>query len=458
MSTPSCRATALVAAILLCASVGCRTSSLLDVPTPAGVVAGGALRGAAGAEALRAGAEGAFSAAFGSFNNTLGSHVGITGSFTDEFDEDFAFFGPETALGARDIELSIDGGGGNYTATDIPYKALQKARLSALLASQALEKAGQAVPSSEIAETFALAGYAELLLAEDYCAGVPLSTANADGTTVFGQPLTTDSLLGDALAKFDSALAHAGTDTIGDFARIGRARALMNRGRYAAAEGAADSVRTGFTFVAEYQAGNVNNGQFYADLIASPIMRVAERKGVTGVNFVSAADRRAPIDSSLGTDFAGNTFYYPAKFPTTGTTLTVAGFIEARLMSAEAHLSLGDSNGWAAILNTLRQTAITPAMDTLTSDSTATASPDRRLSVMFRERALWLFGEGHRLGDLRRLVRQYGRDQSVVFPSGPYPYAGIPGVPATFGTDVTFPIQAVEAANPNFHGCLDRKA
>ncbi len=458
MSTPSLRTTTIVGAVFLYASVGCRTSSLLDVPTPAGVVAGGSLRGAAGAEALRAGAEGAFSAAFGSFNSTLGSHVDITGSFTDEFDADFVFFGSETALGARNIELPVDGSGGNFTATDIPYKALQKARLSALFASQALERAGQAIAPSEIAEAFALAGYAELFLAEDYCAGVPLSTANADETTVFGRPLTTDSLFGDALAKFDSALAHAGSDTVGDFARVGRARALLNRGFYAAAQAAADSVRPGFTFVAQYQGGNVNNGQYYSDLFATPLKRVAECKGGTGVNFVSAADRRAPIDSSLGADLVGNTFYYPAKFLPTATTLTVAGFVEARLMSAEAHLSLGDINGWAAILNTLRQTAIAPAMDTLTSDSTTGASLDRRLSVMFRERAFWLFGEGHRLGDLRRLVRQYGRDQSVVFPNGPYPYAGIPGVPATFGTDVTFPIQAVEAANPNFHGCLDRKA
>jgi len=43
-----------------------------------------------------------------------------------------------------------------------------------------------------------------------------------------------------------------------------------------------------------------------------------------------------------------------------------------------------------------------------------------QIDVMFRERAFWLYGTGTRLGDLRRLIRQYNRDQSIVFPIGPY--------------------------------------
>ena len=36
-------------------------------------------------------------------------------------------------------------------------------------------------------------------------------------------------------------------------------------------------------------------------------------------------------------------------------------------------------------------------------------TPAAREDLMFRERAFWLFGTGHRLGDMRRMIRQYGR-------------------------------------------------
>ena len=48
----------------------------------------------------------------------------------------------------------------------------------------------------------------------------------------------------------------------------------------------------------------------------------------------------------------------------------------------------------------------------------ADAGDDRtmRRRFFFREKAFWKFGRGQRLGDLRRLVRQYGRTQDKVFP------------------------------------------
>ncbi len=77
---------------------------------------------------------------------------------------------------------------------------------------------------------------------------------------------------------------------------------------------------------------------------------------------------------------------------------------------------------------------------------------------MFTERAFWLFGTGHRLGDLRRLVRWYGRDQSVVFPVGTFLNGAGVGQYPIYGTATNFPIPVGEKSNPNFHGCLDRAA
>jgi hypothetical protein len=71
---------------------------------------------------------------------------------------------------------------------------------------------------------------------------------------------------------------------------------------------------------------------------------------------------------------------------------------------------------------------------------------------MFREKAFWTFGRGQRLNDLRRLVRQYGRAPTSVFPEGVHFKAG------TYGPDMNFPIVTDEESNPNFKGCLDRNA
>jgi len=63
-----------------------------------------------------------------------------------------------------------------------------------------------------------------------------------------------------------------------------------------------------------------------------------------------------------------------------------------------------------------------------------------------------MFGTGHRLGDLRRLIRQYGRGSETVFPSGAFGKGG------SFGGDVNLPISQDETNNPNFSQCLDRDA
>jgi hypothetical protein len=55
-----------------------------------------------------------------------------------------------------------------------------------------------------------------------------------------------------------------------------------------------------------------------------------------------------------------------------------------------------------------------------------------------------MFLTSHRLGDLRRLVRDYGRDSEDVFPTGTY------HKPGSYGADVNSPIPQAEDNNPNF--------
>jgi len=129
--------------------------------------------------------------------------------------------------------------------------------------------------------------------------------------------------------------------------------------------------------------------------------------------------------------------------------------IDARLIEAEARLQVADYAGMMSILNTLRTTGQTigplkvAAMPTLATTPTA---KDAAVSLFFRERAFWVFGRGQRLSDLRRLIRQYGRTQDQVFPTGAFHKGG------NFGADVNLPVPDAELTNPNFKGCIDRKA
>jgi len=76
------------------------------------------------------------------------------------------------------------------------------------------------------------------------------------------------------------------------------------------------------------------------------------------------------------------------------------------------------------------------------------------VDLLFQERGYWLFLTGHRQGDLRRLVRVYGRDPERVYPTGRYP-----GAFNIYGTDVTAPIPGAERlSNPLFTGCRSRGA
>jgi hypothetical protein len=70
----------------------------------------------------------------------------------------------------------------------------------------------------------------------------------------------------------------------------------------------------------------------------------------------------------------------------------------------------------------------------------------------FKERAYDLWLTSHRLGDLRRLVRQYDLSPSTVFPSGEYAKGG------SYGTDMNFPIPVDAQFNPLGLACFNRNA
>ena len=125
-------------------------------------------------------------------------------------------------------------------------------------------------------------------------------------------------------------------------------------------------------------------------------------------------------------------------------------------MEAEAKLNASDFAGMMTILNALRTAPqnlgsfSTPAMSTLATPATKADA----VNLFFREKAFWTYSRGQRLGDLRRLIRVYGRaaDGSDTFPAGTFFKGG------TYGSDVNFPMTVDETNNPSFAKCLDRKA
>jgi len=134
--------------------------------------------------------------------------------------------------------------------------------------------------------------------------------------------------------------------------------------------------------------------------------------------------------------------------------IIVVSGVDARLIEAEAKLNAGDFAGLTTILNALRAAPqnLGPITTAAMSALTVPATKDAAVNLFFREKAFWQFGRGQRLGDLRRLVRQYGRTQDQVFPTGTFHKGG------TYSTDVNAPLPDVEKSNPLSMGCIDRNA
>ena len=124
----------------------------------------------------------------------------------------------------------------------------------------------------------------------------------------------------------------------------------------------------------------------------------------------------------------------------------MASGAEARLIEAEAELKKANNATFLQKINDLRAfQKLGPVTDP--------GTPAARVDLLFRERAFSLFATSHRLGDMRRLVRQYARPAESVFPTGNYHKDGL-----KFGTDVNFIVPAPERNNPKFTGCIDRAA
>lgn len=467
------RSSWVVGALALAATAACNPDQLLevedvDVATPQSVTAPTAL------PAVRAGAISDLQVALGAGQEdgvmTMGALLG------DEF------VWAETFPTRFEIDYrTIDPTNGTLAGF---YGRLQRARASADRAA-ALYQAGDPTNIGR-AEVLALAGFSYIFLAEQYCNGVPVSTFDVlTQQETYGAPMANAALFQIAVAKFDSALQIVGSPaspnatqtSVINLARVGRGRALLNLGRFADAATAVRDVPTAYRYTLFFSenSGRQNNPVFQVTNVFPRFSTGGSqvREGGVGLPYREDAARDPRVYLVRGTGGAypavgadGSTpMWIQVKYPNRSAPVVLASGIEARLIEAENLQRTGGN--YVAVLNDLRANLpsllVTAPPATLNLPAfaplpalTAPAAAAEQVDQLFKERAYWFFLDGHRLGDMRRLIRQYGRSQETVFPSGAHQKGG------AYGPDVNFPVPFDETNNPEFARaggqCLDRRA
>ena len=446
---PLRRAAPVLALGLLLPLAGCDLDSVLavedvDVATPE------SLQDPNAVPVVYAGALSDFAVAYGGSGQTGGGSDGegqilMSGLLGDEFIATGTF---DTRIEVDRREIPVEAGDGVTDSGQLEesYQQLHDARVAAENGTELFLRA-ELPDDPRRSQLFSFAGYTYNFFGENYCSGVPYSSVDIEGRFEYAGPSTTEETFELAIARYDSALAIAepGSDAEA-LALVGKARAQVNLGRFDEAAATAAAVPTDFAFLINYAENTPlqENGVWhYAQ--ENGRYGVTDTEGGEGLPYRSAMDPRVPwfvaerdpFDTTLPFPyFAQN------EYPTRGADIPLATGVEARLIEAEAALRGGDEAGALAILNDLR--ALSDELDPLESIATHT---------LFRERAYWLWLTSHRLGDMRRLVRQYGMDSDEVYPSGDYFRPGL-----RYGDDLQLPIHQTELQNPEFQGCLNRDA
>lgn len=373
-------------------------------------------------------------------------------------------------------------GADNSTVTNA-FRALHRVRTAVNQALPLMREWRPNDPTVRLAELYLARAFAEMQLASDFCNGIPLSdAAGGDGRIIYGEPISVDSVFKLAVITADSGIAlSTGTDTASVNVlyalRVIRARARMATATTAAERAAIAGdvtttlVPTTFSYNHTFSTttgdngiwGQPNSNRRY--LVGDSVEGNARNIRVfNAIPFFSAGDPRLPAgltisgpasnpirDTAKSQD--GLTYSRTTPLYARTTSVAVANGIDARLLEAEAQLNAGNvtgANGMIPILNGLRGaartlgTVTTPVMANLVDPPSGTAVD--RENLLFREAALWTFSRGQRLGNMRRLVRQYGRAATSVYPEGQH-YRG-----TTYGTDLTLPIPQQELNNPNYPG------
>jgi len=302
-----------------------------------------------------------------------------------------------------------------------------------------------------LAQLFSYRGYAILQAAEDICTGFPINDVTETQEQIYRPVYTTDSAVMLALTQLDSAIADVKDSThYLYFSNVLKGRALLDLGRYDEAAAAVATVPDSFAYSTDPSYGNTF---YYTDQGNDPAWTfqaypIGDHEGGVGLDFLSEHDTvriptryvRQGFNDTTIAEYTENK--YPSDMP-----MVLASGTEARLIEAEVALHNNDPQ-WLVILNALR----TPVgLAPLTDPGT----PDLRVDLVYHERAFWLYLTGRRLGDQRRLIRNYGRASATLFPAGGNPF--VPSAPYHNTTAIPFSFANESEFNPYVTaGCISQ--
>ncbi len=460
---------------------GCKLDGIVKATDP-DIIDPAFIQSVSGAEGIRLGTLGRFNAnttggeSMLLYGGLMGDEFTTGDTFTQRIETDQRSLTPENA---------------NLTTA---YRGIHLVRVGAIQARDALRKFPQPTGNEwRLAEMYFAEAYMIDILAEHFCNGQPLSTLENFQETPSPR-IPTDSLYLIAQAKIDSgsalllpALTTANDVRVRNALLVLKARIAINQGNFTLASTVASSVATTYAWEQEHSLTTrtpgvwsfVNNQRRYiisnnegplnmgfANAVQDP--RVPTCQPGTG-GFNAAACTTAGFTTTRPFD-SGNTAVpnsrYILTWDTDSRNVALVNGMQARLYEVEALNRLGNFAGALAVMNTLRATPPTyvlPGGRTVTGLTPLVdpVSADARRDLIFREKGFWLFGTGHRFGDLRRMMRQYGMTQNQVWPNGTWQISRVPG----YSTDVTFPTPAAEANNrlipqstPGIPACIDRNA
>lgn len=392
----------------------------------------------------RSGALSVYASALGKFQTGVSEISKNVSLFTDERE-----IHPGANILADKFDARIIGVDGLQDKES--YEYLNSARITFSQVRDIVRKLNDPSISYLLSASYALEGYSVLMLAENFCSGIPLSRLSFDGTVNYEQGSSTSQTLKTAISLFDSSMAIEHDSTrFNILPRIGKGRAYLSLGQLDSAYASVENVDVNSAFNLYYtEALDLSNKRPYTFWrikameysISVLAYGVKNNEGVNGIQWFSLTQ---PIDSRIPMNIELiNGVYLGRPHKYTGSTLVfpLAKGIEKKMIESEYLLSVGDSR-WIDVINEARQTKGIP-------DTVDPGTPKAREDLLFRERALWFYFDGYRLADYRRLVRQYARSPYEVYPVGVY--EGGNGTTPIYGDAFVF--SPPERPNRKYLGC-----
>jgi hypothetical protein len=367
--------------------------------------------------------------------------------FTDELRNHHVFF-EERLIDQRRV------GPENATYVAFHYNLLHRSRFLADSVAGRLKVllADSAMSDNRLARVQAYAGYTYVLLAEQLC----------ESPVNLSRPYTSAELLTQfALPRFDEAIAVAtaakgragataaqiaAADSVLNFARVGAARASLWLNDKPKAIAYATPVPTAFEFRAYFSENSTrennpiwgrmssgSSGSNSGSLTNTPFEALAGDprvpRPVATERVMDATNAFIPNSPSAYSTYTGTAV--GGDFSRAGW-MRIASGLEARYIEAEARGPTAES---IAFIESRR--AVYP------TGTTATDAANFYANVRDQRRRDFYF-DGHRLGDLRRYIAQYGVNE---FPTGGYPGSS---TGETYGDQICLPLSLAEInGNPN---------